>query len=274
MSHITDLTMLFDEILKSDLFDAEYYGMQLNEEINENLLSHYLRIGYKNGLNPSKNFDGNFYLNNYGEVKNSGLNPLVHYFLFGKDQDFIINSEVNLNPVSTRVLTKDTYDNIVSSDNYFEGRWEYFNDIIKELKKLKDCFKILEIGPYKLPLVEGEDVIDRDNFRESFPYEINKLIFHDCSIVPYPIKDKEYDLVIACQVLEHLGLFGEQRNIFDELERISKKAIISLPYKWFAPELRDHHMIDENVISHWANGREPSYQQISGTRIIQIYDFD
>ena len=273
---VSDLNMLFDEILESNLFDSNYYKMQLNEKVDGNLLSHYLRIGYKEGLNPSKNFDGNFYLSTYDEVKKCGLNPLIHYFLFGKNENFKINPVVNLNPVSTRVLTKDTYNDMVNSDKYFSNtnRWAYFNDIIIELKKLKDCFNILEMGPYKLPLVEGEDVIDKYNFQESFPYDINKLILHDCSTVPYPIEDKEYDLVIACQVLEHLGLFGEQKKIFDELERISKKAIISLPYKWNVPNLRDHHMIDENVIMNWANGREPSYQQISGSRIIQIYDFD
>lgn len=274
MSDCNNLNMLFDEILKSDLFDQDYYESQLKEKIDEDLLSHYLRIGYKEGLNPSKYFDGNFYLNEHEDVKNCGLNPLIHYFLFGKDQNFKINPNVNLNPVSTRVLTKDIYDNVVKSDSYYEGRWRYFNDIIDELKKLKDCYNILEMGPFKLPLVKGEDVIDLHDYTKSFPIKVNKLIKHNCISVPYPIEDKEYDLVISCQVLEHLGIFGEQKKIFDELERISKKAIISLPYKWSVPHLRDHHMIDEKVISAWANGREPSYQHISGSRIIQIYDFD
>lgn len=53
-----------------------------------------------------------------------------------------------------------------------------------------------------------------------------------------------------------------------------KKAIISLPYNWFIPDMRDYHMIDENVIKHWASGRKPIYQHISNTRIIQIYEFD
>ena len=172
MSNFADLNMLFDEILRSDLFDSDYYEMQLNEKINEDMLLHYLRIGFKEGLNPSKNFDGNFYLSNYDEVRSCGLNPLLHYFLFGKDNDLKINSEVSLNPVCTRVLTKDAFDKVLSSDNYFEGRWEYFNEIIIELKKLKDCYNILEMGPYKLPLVEGEDVIDYNDYQESFHFRI------------------------------------------------------------------------------------------------------
>ena len=88
-----------------------------------------------------------------------------------------------------------------------------------------------------------------------------------------PIKDKSYDLVIACQVLEHLGINGQQVQIFDELERISDKAIISLPYMWFIPFMRDHHMIDENVIDYWANGRKYSFQLITNSRIVRVYEF-
>jgi len=35
------------------------------------------------GKNPSKNFDTNFYLNEYIDVKASGLNPLIHFALYG-----------------------------------------------------------------------------------------------------------------------------------------------------------------------------------------------
>jgi len=269
-----DLNSLFDEILKSGLFDFDYYKNQFDEQISENLLTHYLKIGYMEGKNPSKKFNGNFYLNNYPDVRNCGMNPLIHYVLFGKNQNFKINPEVKFNPVCTRLLTRDIFDKMVKEDKYYEGRWEYVEDIIMELSKFNDSYKILEMGPYKLPIVEGEDVIDVKDFSEFYPIQINKFIKHDCSNVPYPIKDKEYDLVIACQVLEHLGIYGQQMRIFDELERICKKAIISLPYKWFIPNMRDHHMIDENVISHWAKGRKPAYQSISGSRIIQIYEFD
>lgn len=191
------------------------------------------------------------------------------------DNEYKFNENYAKFPVNTRLVTQDIFNEMKKKDEYYENRWEYVEDIRIELLKLTDCFKILEMGPYTLPLVKGEDVIDiNDNYMNEYPYEINKFIHHNCSVVPYPIKDKEYDLVIACQVLEHLGIYGEQRRVFDELERISKKAIISLPYKWFIPNSRDHHMIDKKVIEHWANGREPTYEKIAGTRIIQIYEFD
>ena len=118
------------------------------------------------------------------------------------------------------------------------------------------------------------DVMDiSDEFIKYYPLDINSFFKHDCSQVPYPIEDKAYDLVIACQVLEHLGINGQQVEIFDELERISDKAIISLPYMWFIPYMRDHHRIDENVIDYWASDREPSFQMITNSRIIRVYEF-
>ncbi len=270
-----NLKEIIDEINKNQLFDEIYYKNQFNEDLEGNLLLHYLEDGYKEGKNPCERFDGNFYLNKYGDVKNSGLNPLIHYILHGKKEKRLINPDLKFNPVNSRLLTKDIFDEMVEKDSYFSERWKYIEEILLELNKLDDCFNILEMGPYKLPLVKGEDVIDiNDQYKDQYPFKVNKFIKFDCSEVPYPIKDKEYDLVIACQVLEHLGIYGEQKDIFDEIERISKKAIISLPYKWFNPDMRDHHMIDRKVINHWARGRKPIYEKISGPRIIQIYEFD
>lgn len=164
------------------------------------------------------------------------------------------------------------------ADKYYKNRWHYLNEIVEEIKKMDNIEKTLEMGPFRSPLVVGGDVIDiTDSNVRFYPFEIGKFIKHDCSKTPYPIEDKTYDLVIASQVLEHLGIKGEQKAVFNELKRISKKAIISLPYKWFAPNERDHHMIDERMINRWTDNFEPSFKQINGDkkkRIILVYDFD
>ena len=164
------------------------------------------------------------------------------------------------------------------TDKYYENRWEYLNELIEEIKKIDDVEKTLEIGPFRSPLVVGGDIIDiTDSNLDYYPFEIGKFIKHDCIKTPYPIEDKTYDLVIASQVLEHLGIHGEQRDVFKELKRISKKAIISLPYMWFAPTERDHHMIEERMINYWTDNYKPIFKQITGEgarRIILIYDFE
>ncbi len=44
---------------------------------------HYFRYGVVLGRNPGPDFDTRFYLSNYPDVRNSGLNPLVHYITHG-----------------------------------------------------------------------------------------------------------------------------------------------------------------------------------------------
>lgn len=44
---------------------------------------HYLKKGVKLGLSPNRYFDGKSYLLSYKDVRNSGLNPLVHYLKYG-----------------------------------------------------------------------------------------------------------------------------------------------------------------------------------------------
>ena len=75
-------------LLKSDLFDSEYY-LANNEDVKNakvDPIKHYLKFGWKEGRNPSTEFDGNEYLNKRPDVKVAGICPLVHYLKFGKDE--------------------------------------------------------------------------------------------------------------------------------------------------------------------------------------------
>ena len=82
-------------IKKYGLFDYDFYKNQLNYEIDYDLLDHYLQIGYKDGKNPSKLFDGNYYLQNNDDVKKLGMNPLMHYVLYGMKENRGIKSVKN-----------------------------------------------------------------------------------------------------------------------------------------------------------------------------------
>lgn len=188
----------------------------------------------------------------------------------------ILNDDSN-NSVETlnnhRLLTLNEVLNI--EDKYYDiNRWDtYYEDIIDILKKFPNFGSVLELGPYKAPFVENSDIIDYQNHSEYFPLSANKVILHDCSRIPYPIADKEYDLVIASQVLEHLGVFGQQVDVFKELARISKMAIIGLPYKWFRPFDRTHHMIDEEVFDAWQGEFNHIFERKTQYTIIRVYDF-
>ena len=75
-------------IIESGLFNTEWY-QKICPELSKLPLTpieHYLSIGYKMGLNPSEKFNGNLYLERYPDVAQEGVNPLIHYILFGKNE--------------------------------------------------------------------------------------------------------------------------------------------------------------------------------------------
>ena len=78
----------YNLIKKSNLFDSEYY-LANNEDVKNakmNPIKHYLKFGWKEGRNPSADFNGNEYLNKRPDVRVSGICPLVHYLKFGKEK--------------------------------------------------------------------------------------------------------------------------------------------------------------------------------------------
>ena len=73
-----------EQIIKaSGLFDAKWYAKTYSVSA-DNLIEHYLTVGYKENMNPSLNFDGNKYLLINSDVQKSGKNPLLHYLRYGK----------------------------------------------------------------------------------------------------------------------------------------------------------------------------------------------
>ena len=76
----------YNMILHSDLFDEEFYKDNFYSS-DEDLLMHYLFEGYKEDFDPSLNFNTLRYYYAYPNVKKSNLNPLVHYVLWGKNEN-------------------------------------------------------------------------------------------------------------------------------------------------------------------------------------------
>lgn len=77
-------------IEKSELFDSHWYSEKYN--IIRNPAKHYLFNGYKQGCEPSKAFSGHEYHLCNPDTKI--MNPLLHYEVYGRDENRILRSGV------------------------------------------------------------------------------------------------------------------------------------------------------------------------------------
>ncbi len=79
---------------ESGLFNSEYY-LRLNPDVRNagvDPILHYLRFGGAEGRDPSSEFDSSWYLDTYPDIKSAGINPLLHYLTFGKKEGRQIRS--------------------------------------------------------------------------------------------------------------------------------------------------------------------------------------
>lgn len=86
-------------ISNSSFFDSNWYqnelvkrGICCQDKRRDQLFCHYLEIGWKKGINPSCQFDGERYLKDYPDIKEAGINPLIHYELYGKKEGRVFYS--------------------------------------------------------------------------------------------------------------------------------------------------------------------------------------
>jgi len=164
-------------------------------------------------------------------------------------------------------MTKEEFIEKTSGNIYWISRWDYVKEVLSLIKPNQ---KVLEIGAYDLRFVDDSTVMD---FK---PYLENTVI-HNATTSPYPFKNKEFDLVIATQVWEHLYeneeamINPKQKEAFAEVIRISKSAILSFPYMWETDDC--HNGIDEAKIKEWTLGIEPKEIIKIGSRHIYYFEF-
>ncbi len=170
-------------------------------------------------------------------------------------------------------ITYKEFSRFLETNIYYDGRWEYFKIVIEMIHEIKPR-NVLELGPSLFTVVHDSDIMYKPDIDSwGLPDNVNgKKYAHDATIIPWPIKDKQYDLFIALQVFEHL--YDKQSEAFEEAKRIANSIILSLPYKWDCPKdnphYPSHHMIDEDTILQWSRGVRPQktiYIPRTGDRI-------
>jgi hypothetical protein len=160
------------------------------------------------------------------------------------------------------ILTYEDYENKINQlgnlYNYWkkekDKRWNYISLVLEEIKIINPK-SLLELGTNAISLTSFSDSINLKTINIDSNNINNKNYLFDAKNFPWPIKDKQYDLFVAMQVLEHLE--PNQSEVFSEIQRVSNYCILTLPYLWNAPNDKLHHNINDEIIQSWTNNIKP-----------------
>ncbi len=185
-------------ILESGLFDKEWFLEKYPDMHGQDMVLHYCIFGYKEGRNPNRYFDTNWYLSNYKEVTG---NPLVHYITKGWKKSYNPSFKFDNDKYMESYLGKNK--NINPLSHYFlKGKKEGYNAFRVDYGR-KDCAIIIDSGLFdfewfklKYPDISGHDEILHFCIHG---YKEGRLPnpFFDTSwyVNQYSINDKENPLV-------------------------------------------------------------------------------
>ncbi len=106
-----DLKKIMQIISNSGLYDEKWYlAENLDVAKNKNIdpLSHFARNGGRERRDPGPNFKTSWYLENYPEVLNFEINPLIHYEIIGKRIGYKRSKEEVIKLWSSKIKVKNS----------------------------------------------------------------------------------------------------------------------------------------------------------------------
>jgi hypothetical protein len=113
---------------------------------------------------------------------------------------------------------------------------------------------VLEQGPMGVTIVSGSKTMDYDAASNNVDWLIpgyQPTYVYDARRLPWPFKDKEFELLVSLRVLQHL--VPKQRECFLEAKRVSRAMILVIPTKSVHPR-----GIDREQLVEWNSGVEPT----------------
>lgn len=151
-----------------------------------------------------------------------------------------------------------------------ENRWDYHSKTIELIKKfnIKNASDVLEMGTMGVRCVNNSDTID---YTERWGFEGKSPTYvHDARAIPWPIKDKQYEVFVALRVFQHLT--PNQKECVKEAMRVAKKVIIVVPPNYNVKKLPESRGITYKNFVQFLDGIHPNHfvQTASG----QLYYWD
>lgn len=120
-----------ERLLIKPYFDAEWYKNTSNV-YDIDPIDHFLLYGSFESKNPNQNFDLGWYLNEYPDIKESRINPFVHYIRAGKEEGRFQNQR-----------EKELYQEKILIEPYFDAEW------------YKNTFNVYDIDPIEHFILYG-----------------------------------------------------------------------------------------------------------------------
>lgn len=176
-------------IKKSGLFDEQYY-LKTYEDVRKadiDSLNHYIKNGWKEGRNPSENFNTNFYLETYPDVRQAAINPLVHFIRYGIKEGRVTHSENNI----SIELNNSKIKRLISIVKHAKNNPQLIKRAIQEVKLYGIRRTIIKIKSNS-NRIENSFVsqIETKNFKELLN------IFNENIIIPHFKTQKPIDIII------------------------------------------------------------------------------
>lgn len=138
----------YDLIVKYGAFNKEYYMKEYNLDENIDPIAHFLKIGANKGYNPAPYFDTKFYLDVYGDVKNSQINPLIHFLMYGITENRIPKS-LTSDEIKRLNIKKENVNDYLVIRNSGEFDYGYYITNYKINKEINPIVHFLETGAEK-----------------------------------------------------------------------------------------------------------------------------
>jgi hypothetical protein len=154
-------------------------------------------------------------------------------------------------------MSRSEYATLKASYPYYRPRGRYLSEasrLVDELSARHEIRRALELGAHRRPVATGADVMD---IVEPKDLVAAGEVFVADATKAWPFADKSYDLFVALQVFEHLGT--SQPEVFREVRRVARNAIISAPVDWVMDDPRNcHHGISQAKVLSWFAPVRPS----------------
>ena len=223
-------------IEESSLFDAEWYRHQYDIPDDVSAVDHYLEIGWKEGYNPSPQFEGDLYLSFYDDVRRAGFNPLLHYEKHGK------NSRLSVNPLLHQGIDVLIISVVRPADGVYVWRLEFVKERLEKLGLKVELESLADLSEeflskiynarriiFNRPSTAGGSLSSQIirvllKFKKSFIIDIDDLHLSQYAVFSGRYKSNNIDFNhLKNGILFHSAAFNYAKRVFVSTDRIASE---------------------------------------------------